>query len=104
MPSRGSVEGVRRRRWNRAPTWPIRSGERHCWTDGSYDAFAFDLTGNQVFSCNRLRANGNASKDQFGRRNIIEAGHAFWEGFIGCPGMHSKTGTWQGNAGLQKRS
>ena len=61
------------------------------WRDGTSYAFVLDMMGNQVITGNGLRVNGNSLHewlsrdpyaDQFGGRNVVDAGLTFGESFI----------------------
>ena len=82
------------------------------WKDGTSYAVVLDAMGNQVMTGNGLRVNGNSLHewlsrdpymDQFGGREVVDAGLAFGESFIYYRYASPFSGTVQPKVGYFKR-
>ena len=82
------------------------------WSHGTGYVFVMDMKGNQVFTGNKVRVNGNALHEwgdrsmpfsQFGGRDVIGVGDVFGEAFVYYRGRDPMTGASQPKVSMLKR-
>ena len=82
------------------------------WSSGSSYAFVLDMQGNQVISGRQVRVNGQAlhewggrggPDDQFGGRDMVDAGDTFGEAFVYYRSFNPLAGAHEPKVGLLKR-